>query len=88
MTNPATDQWWTFPEVDSRAAEIRGRLAAGLALAQEQGEVRAELDVDTAAAALAAFADGLAVQRAFEPTVFTRQLVRQLLDDYLGGFFT
>ena len=70
------------------AEEIRTRLAAGLAVAKEQGEVRADLDVDLAAAALAALVDGLAVQRALEPARFTRQLVRRLLDDYLGQFFT
>lgn len=69
------------------AEDIRARCRAALDQARQLGQLPAELDVEYEALALAAFADGLAVQRAVEPELMTAERVRGLLDGYLRRLF-
>jgi AcrR family transcriptional regulator len=72
----------------SGAREIRDQCRMAFELAQRQGEIDASLDIDAEAAALAAFADGLAVQRVLEPDVMTKETAIDLLRRYLDRVFT
>jgi AcrR family transcriptional regulator len=69
------------------AEEIRGRCREAFEYARTVGEVSPDLDPDAEARALAAFADGLAVQRVLEPEVFTAAEVRARLERYLHRVF-
>ncbi|WP_283136087.1 TetR/AcrR family transcriptional regulator [Rhizohabitans arisaemae] len=69
------------------AREIRDRCRNALAEAVRRGEADPDLDVQAAATALAAFADGLALQRALEPEQFTAAVVRGLLRGCLDKIF-
>ncbi|MFI6515665.1 TetR/AcrR family transcriptional regulator [Spirillospora sp. NPDC050679] len=70
------------------AEEIRRHCRLALEAAQQCGQVDRALDPPAEARALAAFADGLAVQRAVEPELITDRQVRDLLDRYLDRVFT
>jgi len=58
----------------------RQRVAERLAAAQEQGVVRAGVDLDVEAAALVGLVDGLAVQATFEPRALSPARQVELLD--------
>lgn len=70
------------------AAEIRGHCRYAFEVAQRLGQIPGSADPEAEAFALAAFADGLAVQRAVEPGLFTDEQVRDLLRGYLDRVFT
>ncbi|GAA2382577.1 TetR/AcrR family transcriptional regulator [Streptomyces glaucosporus] len=65
------------------AREIRDRCRETLAHARRLGLLPPDRDVEAEALALAAFADGLAVQRAVEPELMSAERVRDLLRRYL-----
>ncbi|WP_344452113.1 TetR/AcrR family transcriptional regulator [Actinocorallia aurantiaca] len=69
------------------AREIREHCRSTLVAARSEGLVPAGLDVDAEARALAVLADGLAVQRAVEPEVFTVRVVHDLLRAHLDRIF-
>lgn len=69
------------------AQEIRDRCEHTFLAARDQGQLTTEVDPRAAAIALAAFADGLAVHRALEPELITKDRARRLLRDYLRRLF-
>lgn len=69
------------------AREVRDLCEQAFRTAQARGEISADLDPRAEAVALAAFADGLAVQRAMEPDRVTRQFARTLLRGYVDRLF-
>lgn len=64
----------------------RGKLAADLRSAQEQGRIAADVDCDGEAAALVALADGLAVQASFEPRAMPSERQVAIVDARLARF--
>ncbi|MEU6040369.1 TetR/AcrR family transcriptional regulator [Actinomadura sp. NPDC047616] len=69
------------------AAEIREHCRRALEAARELGRVPRWVDAEAEAWALAAFADGLAVQRAVAPEAMADDQVRVLLGRYLDRIF-
>ncbi|MEU6409292.1 TetR family transcriptional regulator C-terminal domain-containing protein [Microbispora sp. NPDC046933] len=69
------------------AEEIREHCLRAFEAARRLGQVPGDTDPQTQALALAAFADGLALQRAVEPEKFTDARVRELLRDHLDRIF-
>ncbi|WP_020579555.1 TetR/AcrR family transcriptional regulator [Actinopolymorpha alba] len=69
------------------AEEIREHCRHAFEAARQLGQIADTLDPRAEARALAAFADGLAVQRAVEPETITDQQVHDLLGRYLSRIF-
>lgn len=69
------------------ANEIREHCRLAFEYARSLGQVPPELDAVAEARALAAFADGLAVQRAMEPELISAAEVRDHLERYLQRIF-
>lgn len=69
------------------ANEIREHCRLAFEYARSLGQVPPSLDAAAEARGLAAFADGLAVQRAMEPELITPAEVREHLDRYLQRIF-
>ncbi|MEQ0564737.1 TetR/AcrR family transcriptional regulator [Amycolatopsis sp. NEAU-NG30] len=67
--------------------EVRDRCRQAFELARSRGQVDRDLEPHTAALELAAFADGVALQRVLEPEVVTRHVARRLLRDHLARIF-
>ena len=63
----------------------RGRVADLLEEARERGDIRAEVDPPTAAAALVAVVDGLAIQATFEPGALSAKRQAELVDGQLDA---
>jgi TetR/AcrR family transcriptional regulator, transcriptional repressor of bet genes len=63
----------------------RGRVAELLQEAQARGDVRADVDLSAAAAALVALVDGLAVQATFEPRALSARRQAELVDRQLDA---
>jgi TetR/AcrR family transcriptional regulator, transcriptional repressor of bet genes len=63
----------------------RERVADRLREAQENGEIRADLDCAVEAAALVALVDGLAIQATFEPRALSARRQTQLVDAHLDA---
>ncbi|RZQ60256.1 TetR/AcrR family transcriptional regulator [Amycolatopsis suaedae] len=68
-------------------AAVRDKCRYAFAMASNAGEVDPGLDPGDAALALAAFADGVALQRALEPELVTKDVARGLLRGYLDRIF-
>jgi TetR/AcrR family transcriptional regulator, transcriptional repressor of bet genes len=66
----------------------RGRVADLLHEAQEAGVLRADVDCRSAAAALVALVDGLAIQATFEPRAVSSERSVQLVDAHLAALRT
>jgi len=64
--------------------DIKGRIAAMLRGAIERGEVRADLDVDSAAVALMVLADGMSWRRAVEPGFDAERMLPLILQMVRG----
>ncbi|WP_433009722.1 TetR/AcrR family transcriptional regulator [Kribbella sp. CA-294648] len=69
------------------ANEIREHCRLAFEYARSLGQVPPSLDAEAEARGLAAFADGLAAQRALEPELITPAEVRDHLDRYLQRIF-
>jgi AcrR family transcriptional regulator len=63
----------------------RARVAELLQEAQARGDVRADVDLSAAAAALVALVDGLAVQATFEPRALSARRQAELVDRQLDA---
>lgn len=63
----------------------RQRIAERLAEARDAGDVRADVEPETEAAALIALVDGLAVQATFEPRALSAERQLELVDARLGS---
>lgn len=70
----------------NRYATVRQRVATRLRNARNQGEVRADVDLDAAASAIVAVMDGLQIQWLLDPeTVDMRRVFGEFLETYLDG---
>ncbi|WP_106396480.1 TetR/AcrR family transcriptional regulator [Actinocorallia populi] len=70
------------------AEMIRVRCQHAFEVARSLGQVDAALDPRDEAVALAAFADGIALQRALEPDLVTKEAARRMLRRHIGRIFT
>jgi AcrR family transcriptional regulator len=72
-----------------RYATVRERVAQRLRNAQDRGEIRADADIDAAAAAIMAVMDGLQIQWLLDPeAVDMRRVFGEFLESYLHGLAT
>lgn len=77
---------WLAQLQHAKLAEFRTRCASALRRAQESGEAPPGLDVEAAAATIAALVDGLLLHTLTDPAGLPPEAAVTALDTYLSGF--